>query len=82
MSQRVTYGQLRTVLSELGFVEVRRAEGVALKHKPSDTIFLFRTYEPDDRITPAEFFIVERMLDERGLLEPESFETLLTKTSA
>jgi hypothetical protein len=82
MPKQVTYGQLRRVLTELGFVETRRAEGVALKHKKSDTIFLFRPYEETDRVTPAEVFLVTKQLDERGLLEPESFEVLLTRATA
>lgn len=82
MSKRVTYGQLRTVLKALGFQEIRREEGVALKHKKSDTIFLFRPYDETDRLQPAEIFVVSKQLDERGLLEPESFEALLAKTPA
>jgi hypothetical protein len=82
MRHRVTYGQLRTVLTELGFKEIRRKNGVALERKKSDILFLLRPYEDDDRITPAELFLVTQMLDDRGLLEPESFETLLTRAPA
>lgn len=82
MRQRVTYGQLRTVLREFGFKEIRRENGVALQHKKADILFLFRPYEDDDRISPAELLLVTQMLDDRGLLEPESFETLLTRAPA
>lgn len=82
MRKRVSYGQIRRILEDLGFKEIRRPEGVALKHKKSDTIFIFRPYEDDDWLTPAELFIVRSMLDEKGLLEPDSFESLLTQTSA
>jgi hypothetical protein len=51
----------------------------ALKHWPSDTIFLFRPYEESDRVKAGELWLIRKVLDERGLLEPESFETLLTK---
>lgn len=40
----VTFGHLRTVLEGLGFEETRRQQGIALKHKQSDTIFLFRSH--------------------------------------
>lgn len=82
MSNKVTYDQLRNVLTGMGFHEVRRAHGVALEHQETDTIFLFRSYRDDDPVRPADLFIVRKMLDERGLLEPESFEALLTKAPA
>jgi hypothetical protein len=70
------------VLNELGFEESRRAQGVALKHRSTDTVFLFRPYADQDFVTSAEVFIVRKILDEKGLLEPESFEALLTKMPA
>jgi len=78
----VTYGHLRSLLQGLGFEETRRREGVALKHRKSDTVFLFRPYEPSDAVSPAEVFVVRKLLDEKGLLEPEALEALLTKTPA
>jgi len=80
--KRVTYGQLRRVLIELGFKETRRANGVALEHKPSATLLLFRPYDENDRMQPAEVWHVQKLLDKRDLLEPESFESLLTKAPA
>ena len=78
----VTYGHLRSVLQELGFEETRRSQGVALKHADTDTVFLFRPYADHDSLTSAEVFIVSKMLDEKGLLEPESFQALLAKAPA
>lgn len=82
MNKRVTYGQLRDVLTGLGFHESRREEGAAFKHKPSDTLLLFRPHSDSDPLSSGEVFVVQHMLDEKGLLEPESFEVLLTKTPA
>jgi hypothetical protein len=82
MAKRVTYGQLRHVLTRLGFKETRRKNGVGLEHADSDTLFLFRAYQESDKVQPAEIFLVTKQLDERGLLEPESFETLLTRAPA
>ncbi len=82
MASRVTYGQLRTVLSAMGFREIRKPEGVALKHAKSDTLFVFRPYEDSERMQLAEIDHVRFMLDQRGLLEPESFAALLTKAPA
>lgn len=82
MPSQVTYGQLRTVLSAIGFREVRKPGGVALKHAKSDTLFLFRPYRDSDHMQKAEIGHVRFLLDQRGLLEPESFEALLNKAPA
>jgi hypothetical protein len=82
MASPVTYGQLRAVLSALGFRETRKPQGVALRHAKSDTLFLFRPYQDGDRMQVAEIGHVRFMLDQRGLLEPESFDALLTKAPA
>ena len=82
MPSQVTCGQLRAVLSTLGFREIRKPDGVALKHAPSDTLFLFRPYQEGDRLQVAEISHVRFLLDQRGLLEPESFEALLTRAPA
>jgi hypothetical protein len=82
VTERITYGQLRHVLTELGFNEKRRREGVSLEHRRSDTLFLFRSYTAEDPVQPAELFFVTKQLDERGLLEPDSFKTLLTRAPA
>lgn len=82
MASQVTYGQLRTVLSAMGFREIRKPEGLALRHAKSDTLFLFRPYKDSDRLQCGEIWHVGFMLDQRGLLEPESFEALLAKAPA
>jgi hypothetical protein len=82
MNQRVTYGQLRDVLTGLGFHETCRDEGAAFKHQSSDTTLLFRPHADSDALSSGEVFVVQHMLDEKGLLEPESFEVLLARTPA
>jgi hypothetical protein len=80
--KRVTYAQLRRVLTGLGFEEEQQKEGPAFRHSKSDTLFLFREHAASDLMQPADVFVVEHMLDEKGLLEPESFEALLSRTTA
>jgi hypothetical protein len=70
------------VLSAVGFQEIRKPDGIALQHGKSDTLFLFRPYEDIERMQAAEIGHVRFLLDQRGLLEPESFEALLTKAPA
>lgn len=82
MMHRVTYGQLLHVLTELGFKETRRMNGVGLEHQPTNTLFLFRLYDENDKMQAAEVWHVQQTLNDRRLLEPESFEALLTKAPA
>jgi hypothetical protein len=82
MFKNITYGQLRSLLTGLGFEEVRRPEGSALKHTESDTIFLFRPYRDTDLIKPAEVYHAREMLDVRGLLDADAFDGLLIKAPA
>jgi len=82
MPSEVTYGQLKSVLTSLGFREQRKAKGLALAHKPSDTLFLFRPYREEDRLQVAEVSFVRMQLDERGLLPSAAFEELLAKAPA
>lgn len=82
MPEKVTYGQLRTVLTRIGFREERRPSGIGLEHTASDTLFLFRPYQDTDCIKPPEVENVRDVLDDRGLLDAATFEGLLTKTSA
>lgn len=82
MPERVAYGQLRSILTGLGFQETRSPKRVCLEHGESDTVFLFRPYQASDLVTPAEVVIVRKMLDEKGLLEAETFETMLHKAPA
>jgi hypothetical protein len=82
MFKNVTYGQLRSLLTGLGFEEVRRPEGAALKHGESDTIFLFRSYRDTDFVKPMEVYHVRQILDDRGLLDADAFDGMLTKAPA
>lgn len=76
----VTYGRLREALRAIGFSETRKEKGSALRHAESGAIFLFRPYGSDDKLQPAEVFLVAQEMELRGILEPESFDALLTST--
>jgi hypothetical protein len=80
--KNITYGQLRSLLTGLGFEEVRRPEGTALKHRESNTILLFRIYRDTDFVKPMEVYHVRQILDDRSLLDAEAFDGRLTKTPA
>jgi hypothetical protein len=79
----VPFPDLQRVLEGLGFVR-KKVGGpqVLFEHGPSDTWFLFRAYKPQDKVTDADLIVVRKILDEKGLLEPEALEELLHQPSA
>lgn len=82
-------------LSDLSFAELRRvllgldfSEGTLptshhiFEHAPSDTVFIFRPYQANEKIHLPDLRSVRKQLDERGLLSGDSFDHLLRKHSA
>jgi predicted RNA binding protein YcfA (HicA-like mRNA interferase family) len=79
----VPFVTLQRVLTDLGFVETRvPGSHVVFEHAPSDTVFLFRTYRPRDKVTAADLIGVRKLLDEKGLVTSASFDELLHQPSA
>jgi hypothetical protein len=77
------FSRLRSVLLELGFVE-RLIDGtyVGFYHAGSDTLFAFRPYHPQDKVSLADLVSVRNQLAWRGLLSEEAFNASLCKASA
>ena len=77
------FSKLRDVLMELGFEE-RPIEGKYLGyfHRASDTLFTFRKYNLQDKVSMADLIMVRKQLDWRGLLNQETFDATLSKVSA
>ncbi|HWG47488.1 MAG TPA: hypothetical protein VN688_32295 [Gemmataceae bacterium] len=76
-----TFGDLRQVLLGLGFQENPSPSRVRFEHARTDTIVLLRPYAADDVVDPAALFAVRRLLDERGVVGREEFDTLLRTRS-
>ena len=78
----ISFAVLQHVLEDLGFVRKKvRGPQVVLEHGPSDTVFLFRAYKARDKVATADLIGVRRILDERGLIEPEALEEKLHQPS-
>lgn len=77
------FARLRSVLLDLGFIE-REIEGkyLGFYHAESDTLFTFRKYRPQDKVSLADLITVRKQLDWRGLQTEEAFEASLGKASA
>jgi hypothetical protein len=71
------------LLLGLGFVEgVVDGKYLGFYHKESDTVFPFRMYSPQDKVSMADLVTVRFQLDWRGLLSEEAFDAALRKASA
>jgi hypothetical protein len=79
----VRFAELRQFLLDLGFNEQEMENGhFRFRHARSDTIFHFRPYKPDDFVIEVHYRMVRRILDERGLMNADEFDRLLSKTPA
>lgn len=77
----VSFARLQKTLGEMGFASTRDSEGWRFEHPASDTVFLFRAYQPKDRVYEHDLFLVRSQLSARGLMS-NAVEELLTKTPA
>lgn len=82
MPNKIKFGSLRQLLLEVGFKEFSRPDEIIFRHAPSDTLFVFRTYQPGDAVAGYNLIEVKDMLDSRGLMSGESFERQFEKTPA
>jgi hypothetical protein len=82
MKNKIRFSDLRRLLLGLEFGEYAEPEQIVFRHKPSDTLFVFRPYRPADPVASYNLIEVKNMLDARGLMSAESFENQFKKTSA
>jgi hypothetical protein len=77
------FAKLRHVLLDLGFEE-RVIEGKYLGffHAESDTLFVFRMYRPQDKVSLADLASVRKQLAWRGLLSEEALDASLCNATA
>jgi hypothetical protein len=77
------FAKLKSVLLELGFVQ-RAIDGKyhGFYHAPSDTLFVFRLYRPQDKVSLADVVTVRKQLDWREVLSEAAFDACLCKASA
>lgn len=74
----IRFAELR-LLGRLQFADTRTDSGWRFEHSPSVTVFLFRAYKPEDRITQADEVATRIQLDWRGLLSADAFDNSLNK---
>jgi hypothetical protein len=70
-------------LLDLGFVEgVMDDKYLGFYHAPSECLFTFHLYRPQERVTNYDLAGVRFQLHWSGLLDEEAFDAALRKASA
>jgi len=80
----IPFSRLRQILLALGFTEKvipGRHTYRYFSHEPTDSVAVYRNYRLDESISWADHATTRRLLNERGLLEAEDFESLLHEGS-
>ena len=78
----VSFAQLRRLLLDLQFEEIRGDDYWRFEHSESGAVLLFRKYEPDVHVSVQDLASARTHLDWRGLLSSDAFDDSLTKTPA
>ena len=79
----LTSGQVEPLLIRLGFTQVATAgDHRAFRHEATDTLIVLPGGPADGELDGIHRAVVRRMLDERGVLDGEDFDTLLAQSMA
>ncbi len=83
MSRKVTETEIENLLHHLGFQQVACIPGShkAFQHGPSDAVVVLGCYPPDEQLNPAVVVGIRRLLDEKGVIDSDSFDHKLAKLS-
>lgn len=83
IKSRITFGELRDLLVEVGFLECPHEQSrLRFEHPKTGTILLFRSYDSNDGVNQRELAVVRRQLVDNGLIEGAAFDRFLEKASA
>jgi hypothetical protein len=75
MTEKITFGDLRQLLTECDFAPVP-VDGpyIVYKHEPSGALQAFRTHRLTELVDPMTLASVRKTLVEFGFMEEEEFE--------
>ncbi len=78
-SNPVTYEQLDQVLRQLGFLSHKvEPKWRRYEHPASDTLIILGDRQPTESVLPSELVSARRHLIEKGLVEAEELEGMLS----
>lgn len=78
----IPFAELQQLLLDLGFTQSKRGKFWFFEHPTSETIFTYRPYKPQEKITLKDLFLTRKHLDWRGVLSENAFDELLKQASA
>ena len=78
----VRFAQVRRLLLDLQFKEIRERAYWRFEHPESGAVFLFRAYGLDDKISMPDLASTRTHLEWRGLLAGSAFDDSMAKTPA
>jgi hypothetical protein len=80
---KVTFGQLRHLLLDMGFSEtVAPRSHVFFAHGPSGAETALPVYRSDQKVMPHHLTTVRIMLDRTGLMDGNAFDDFVASASA
>jgi hypothetical protein len=80
---RITFGQLRQSLLNMGFTEtVTPQSHVFFAHQPSGAVVALPIYRSNRIVLPHHIVAIRIMLDAKGLMEGDEFDDLLSATTS
>ena len=82
MEKKISFADLRHFLGGLGFSETAQPTHLVFEHPASGSLLIFRRYRARESVTPANLAAVRKLLDERGLLPADEFDSRLHKAPA
>jgi len=79
---RITFGQLRQLLLDMGFTEtVTPKSHVFFAHRPSGTEVALPIYRSNRIVLPHHLITVRIMLDANGLMDADDFDDFVASAS-
>jgi len=77
-TRRVTYRDLERVLATVGFAPLPTSgRHKVFRHEATDTVVLLPLVQADGELDDIHLAAVRRMVDERGVIEGDAFDSLL-----
>jgi hypothetical protein len=78
----VTFDELRSFITELGFCEIKEDEPRMRFDHPSGSVLLYRVYKPKEKVSARDILATGRQLVDQGLIDSSAFDQFQQKTPA
>ncbi len=79
----ITFGEIESLLIRLGFTRIATAgDHQPFRHEVTDTLIVLPGGSADRELDGIHRAVVRRMLDEKGVLDGEAFDTMVAQSMA